>query len=185
MRVRRWLLPGCVMAAAAGLLLLLTFGVAAHDDTSSIDSRVAHGHFPVVPRYAVALPVLGQRRSLSLQAFRGKVVVLNIYASWCPDCGAEAKVLTGVQSGSTSRSATVVGMTYEDAAPSTQSFDRHHRITYPVLRDVSGSMVRALGTYAVPETFVLDRQGRIVALRRGPITTAWLRQAMSAAERTA
>jgi cytochrome c biogenesis protein CcmG/thiol:disulfide interchange protein DsbE len=53
---------------------------------------------------------------------------------------------------------------------------RQQHINYPVVRDVSGGFVRSFGTTGVPETFVIDRQGRIVAVRRYQLAGAWLQR---------
>jgi cytochrome c biogenesis protein CcmG/thiol:disulfide interchange protein DsbE len=172
--MRRFILPGLIAVAAVALLALLTFGVSKQNDTSSIDSQVAHGTFPPAPDARHALPVLGSSESKSLADFRGKVVVLNVFASWCPPCAAEAPLLAKEQRVLARRGATLLGVTYEDASTSSEQFARRYHITYPVLRDVSGNLVRSFGTTGVPETFVINRQGRIQALQRAPVTSAWL-----------
>ena len=55
---------------------------------------------------------------------------------------------------------------------------RQEHITYPVLRDVNGNFVRAFGTSGVPETFVIDRQGRVAAVRRYQLDGSWLAQTL-------
>jgi cytochrome c biogenesis protein CcmG/thiol:disulfide interchange protein DsbE len=177
--MRRFILPGLIAMAAVALLALLTFGVSKQNDTSSIDAQVAHGKFPMAPDARHALPVLGGSQSKSLADFRGKVVVLNVFASWCDPCAAEAPLLSREQRTLAKRGATIVGVTYEDASTSSQAFARRYHITYPVLRDVSGSFVRSFGTTGVPETFVINRQGRIQALQRFPVTSKWLDQTLS------
>lgn len=176
--MRRFILPGLVAAAAVAVLALLTFGVSNQTDTSSIDSQVAHGQFPVAPNSRQALPILGKAGTASLADFRGKVVVLNVFASWCDPCRAEAPILSKEQSILAKHNATLVGVTYEDLSSASQRFARRYHITYPVLRDVSGDFVRSFGTRGVPETFVINRRGRIQALQRFPVTTQWLNQTL-------
>jgi cytochrome c biogenesis protein CcmG/thiol:disulfide interchange protein DsbE len=172
--MRRFMLPGLVVVAAVALLALLTFGVSQQNDTSSIDAQVARGHFPAAPSAAQALPVLDSSTKASLADFRGKVVVLNVFASWCPPCAAEAPVLAREQSALARHDATLIGVTYQDAASQSAQFARRYHLTYPILRDVSGSFVRSFGTTGVPETFVINRQGRIQALLRSQVTGQWL-----------
>ncbi|HEX3977105.1 MAG TPA: TlpA disulfide reductase family protein [Solirubrobacteraceae bacterium] len=172
--MRRFLLPGLVAAAAVALLALLTFGVSNQNDTSSIDSQVARGKFPAAPNARQALPVLGKSGKASLADFRGKVVVMNVFASWCDPCQAEAPVLAKEQSILAKHNATLVGITYEDLSTASEQFAKRFHITYPVLRDVTGSFVRSFGTTGVPETFVINRKGEIQALQRLPVTTQWL-----------
>ena len=174
----RFLLPGLVTAAAVALLALLTFGVSKRNDTSSIDSQVQQGKFPVAPSADQALPVLGKSGTATLADFRGKVIVLNVFASWCDPCQAEAPILAKEQQVLSKSNATLVGVTYEDLSSASEKFARRYHITYPVLRDVSGSFVRSFGTTGVPETFVINRQGRIQALQRFPVTTQWLNETL-------
>src|SRR5581483_8012845 len=172
--MRRFLLPSMVVLAAAALIALLVFGIADQGVTSSIDAAVAHGKRPAAPNASSALPDLASSGSTSLDALRGKVVVVNVFASWCDPCKAEAPVLEHAQRTIASRNATVLGVTYLDNSSDSEKFVRAEHITYPVVRDVSGSFVRAFGTSGVPETFIIDRRGRIAALRRYQLDSGWL-----------
>jgi len=176
--MRRFVVPSLVAAAAVALLAILTFGVSHQSDTSSIDAQVADGKFPMAPNAKQALAVLGSSQRLSLANFRGKVVVLNMFASWCPPCAAEAPLLASEQHVLAKRDATLVGVTYEDDSTSSEQFARRYHINYPVLRDVSGSLASSFGIDGVPDTFVIDRQGRIRALQRFPVTGKWLSQTL-------
>src|SRR5581483_10455792 len=159
--MRRLILPALVVAAAAALLALLAFGVSGQGTNTSIDSALARGTRPSVPDATVALPVLGSpTRTQTIADYRGQVVVLNVFASWCDPCKAEAPILERAQHQLATHNGTVLGVTYLDNSSDSQQFVRQHGITYPVLRDVSDNFVRSFGTTGVPETFVIDRQGR-------------------------
>jgi cytochrome c biogenesis protein CcmG/thiol:disulfide interchange protein DsbE len=178
--MRRFLIPGIAVAVAVGLLALLTFGVADQKLTSSIDAKVARGTFPPAPDAHVALPVLGSSHLESLAAFRGKVVVMNVFASWCDPCREEAPILSREQHMLAGHGATIVGVTYLDNSSATAQFVKQEHITYPVLRDVSGNFVRSFGTTGVPETFIINRQGEIQALRRYQLVgSGWLDSTLS------
>jgi cytochrome c biogenesis protein CcmG/thiol:disulfide interchange protein DsbE len=69
---------------------------------------------------------------------------------------------------------TVLGITYRDNSGDVQAFVHEHHLTYPVLRDVSGSLAQSLGTTGVPESFVINRAGRIQALRRYEVSSQWI-----------
>jgi cytochrome c biogenesis protein CcmG/thiol:disulfide interchange protein DsbE len=180
--MRRFVLPGVIVTAAIAVLALLAFGVFDRSDTASIDARVASHKYPVAPNPHLGLPVLGSSSTKSLADFRGKVVVLNVFASWCGPCQTEAPVLSAEQRQLVQHGATLLGVTYLDNSVASEQFARRYHITYPVLRDVSGDFVRAFGTTGVPETFVINRQGRIQALQRSPVTAKWFSQVMPSIE---
>jgi cytochrome c biogenesis protein CcmG/thiol:disulfide interchange protein DsbE len=172
--MRRFALPGLIAVAALAVLALLTFGVSHQTDTSSIDAQVAHGRFPPAPSSHMSLPVLDSAAVRSLADYRGKVVVLNVFASWCEPCAAEAPLLAREQHTLVRDHATLLGVTYLDNSSASEQFVSRYHITYPVLRDVSGNFVRSFGTTGVPETFVINRAGRVQALQRFPVTQQWL-----------
>jgi cytochrome c biogenesis protein CcmG/thiol:disulfide interchange protein DsbE len=176
--MRRFAIPGLAVVIAAGLLALLTFGIAHQGTNSSIDNLVARGDYPPAPHTETRLPMLGASGSKSLAQLRGEVVVLNVFASWCSPCKAEAPLLEREQRRLAGAGGTVLGVTYLDNSSASEAFVRQQHITYPVVRDVSGDFVRAFGTTGVPETFVIDRHGRIVALLRSQLDAIWLNRTL-------
>jgi cytochrome c biogenesis protein CcmG/thiol:disulfide interchange protein DsbE len=174
--MRRYTLPGLVALAAAALIALLAFGIASEGNNGSLDAALAKGVRMRAPDANVALPVLGSPRKETLADFRGKVVVLNLFASWCGPCKAEAAILERTEQQIDGRNATILGVTYLDTTGDSEQFVRQEHITYPVVRDVSGNFARAWGANGIPETFVIDRKGRVVALRRYQLNGTWLQQ---------
>jgi len=179
--MRRFFVPGLFIAGAVLLIALLIFGVAGESTRSSIDSLVAAGHPPVAPQASAALPDLDGSGKTTLASMRGKVVVLNVFASWCDPCKAEAPILEQTQRALAQHGGTVFGVAYLDNSSDLATFVRQNHVDYPVVRDVSGNFVRAFGTTGVPETFVINRHGRIAAVRRYQLAGTWLDQAVAKA----
>ncbi len=176
--MRRYVLPSFVVVAAVALIWLLAVGVAGQGTNTSIEASLAHGRRPPAPSATAALPMLGSNGTESLRDFRGKVVVLNVFASWCDPCKAEAPILEQEQRRLAGHNATILGVTYLDNSDASEAFVQQEHITYPVLRDVAGNFVRSFGTTGVPETFVIDRTGRVAAVRRFQLDSTWLNQTL-------
>lgn len=177
--MRRFVLPGVISVAAVAVLALLTFGVSSHSDTASIDWQVAHHKYPLAPNARMTLPRLDGGGRASLADFRGRTVVLNVFASWCDPCQSEAPLLSAEQHRLVKDGATLLGITYLDNPIASEQFARRYHITYPVLRDVSGNFIRSFGTTGVPETFVISPRGRIEALQRSPVNSDWFTQTLA------
>jgi cytochrome c biogenesis protein CcmG/thiol:disulfide interchange protein DsbE len=174
-----------VSVLAAALVALLAYGIVANRQDKSIDKAVMNGERPLAPGLDRKLPRLGAPGTRSLSDYRGEVVVLNFWGSWCGPCVDEAPVLQQAQRElERSGKGTILGATYDDAIPDSLAFEREHKVTYPSLRDVGTSLAKDYGTRSLPETFVLDAKGRIVAVARGRVNRAFLRDAIAKAEKT-
>jgi cytochrome c biogenesis protein CcmG/thiol:disulfide interchange protein DsbE len=174
--------PVTVVLLGAALVALLAFGLADKSGNQSLDNAVNVGKWPVAP--VKSLPLLVGAGQRSLASYRGEVVVLNFWASWCPPCHQEAPLLESAQRVLLEHHATVLGVTYEDAAPDSQSFVHRYSLTFPELRDGDGSYAHLFGTDQLPESFVINRSGRVQAISRGEINRAWLNRAIALAERS-
>jgi cytochrome c biogenesis protein CcmG/thiol:disulfide interchange protein DsbE len=177
--MRRFLVPGAISLAAAALLALLAFGIASQGVSTSLDAQLARGVRPPAPDAQSLLPSLSSSSGMTLSSLRGKVVVVNLFASWCQPCLAEAPILESTQRQLVGRGGTVLGVTYRDTTSDARQFVHQQHIDYPVVRDVSGSFARAYGANGIPETFVIDRQGRVAALRRYQLAGSWLKTTLS------
>lgn len=182
MRRRSTLVPLAVGLAGAALIGLLVYGIATRSPSRTLDDAIASGLHPQAPASTQALPLLGAPGRRSLSSYAGHVVVLNFWASWCEPCREEAPRLERLQRELSRHDATVLGITYKDAASDSESFIRQYRLTYPSLRDESGEFAHAFGTDALPESFILDRGGHVVAISRGEAGESFLQRATALAE---
>ncbi len=183
----RRLVPSVVAALALAAVALLVYGLTQQGTSRALDDALAAGRQPAAPDTAVALPVLDRLSAptASLERWRGRVVVLNFWASWCDTCTAESALIERAQRLlSRSGAGTVVGIDYKDLTSGAQQFIDAHGLSYPNLRDIDGSFATAYGTDALPETFVLNRRLQVIAISRGEITRqAWLTHWIEQAER--
>jgi cytochrome c biogenesis protein CcmG/thiol:disulfide interchange protein DsbE len=186
--VRRKLVPAIVIAVAAAALAVLVYGLTQQGASRALDEALAAGRQPAAPQARRLLPVLDRVGSseTSLAHWRGKVVVLNFWASWCSTCTAEAVLIERAERQlAASGDGTVLGIDYKDLSNGAQQFVGTYGLSYPNLRDIDGSFAAAYGTDALPETFVLNRRLQVVAISRGEITKqSWLTHWIDAAART-
>ena len=179
--MKRLAVPGIATVVVLALVALLVYGVASKDSSSSsLDTAVQRGQHPVAPGATQAIPALHGGGSLRIADYRGKVVVLNFWASWCTPCTAEAPLLERTQRQLGSRG-TVLGATYNDIPGDSIGFERKEHLTYPSGRDVGLKLAQSYNTHALPETFVIDRAGKVVAISRGQVSEKFLRDAVQRA----
>jgi len=107
-----------------------------------------------------------------LSTWRGKVVVVNFWGSWCAECHAEARALQQVYAVKSAAGVEFLGVDIRDDLPSAKDFDREYGVTYPSLADPDNLIAlrfRGVPPDATPTTLVLDRDGRIAARQSGEI----------------
>ena len=119
-------------------------------------------------------PLLDGAGTLSLDDLRGRPAMLNFWASWCKPCVEELPLLQRTHEQIAPRGGVVVGVNYKDISEDALRFARRSKITYDNLRDPDGRYAEDYASRAFPETFVIDREGRLADRRRGPVTREWL-----------
>jgi cytochrome c biogenesis protein CcmG, thiol:disulfide interchange protein DsbE len=156
------------VAVVAGLLGLLVWKVV-HQDKGAA-SELAKGKHPAAPHFDLGR--LDRQGRLSLASLRGKVVVVNFWASWCVPCKSEAPRLEAAWQRWRGRGVVVVGVDAQDFSGDARRFIRRYELTYPNVHDGPGKVLPAYGVTGFPETYFIDRRGRLVGERiQGEIST--------------
>jgi cytochrome c biogenesis protein CcmG, thiol:disulfide interchange protein DsbE len=147
--------------------------------------KVAHGSGRTAQPENFTLPRLDRSGELELASLRGKVVVLNFWASWCIPCKQEARTFEEVSRQYRSKGVVVLGVDSKDASGDARSFMRRYGVTYPVVHDGAGDLWGSYGISFLPVTRVLDRKGKYFgeSFDGGPVPAADLRQRINAALR--
>lgn len=148
------------VAVGLVILALLAYGLL----SSGQGGRLQQGE--PVPDFELTLL---DGSSLALADMRGQVVVLNFWASWCAPCRREARDLQKVWETYQDQGVAFVGVTYHDAQDASAAFVEEYGITYPNGVDEMGRISDAFGVTAVPETYVIDRQGRLAWFQIGEV----------------
>ena len=156
------------LLTVASLLGLFVWKLAA-EEGSGVRAAVQRGETPPAPGFT--LPDLsGGGGELSLDRYRGSVVVVNFWASWCAPCRDEAPLLEAAWREHRDRGVVVLGVDARDLVADGRAFVREFGITYPNGYDGPGRISDAYGLTGFPETYFVDREGRVVHLVSGPLT---------------
>jgi peroxiredoxin len=145
-----------------------------------LNSAAAEGFPSSEPVFAATFEDM-EGRPVALAAYRGKPLVLNFWATWCPPCRKEIPELVEFHRRHAARGVALIGLAVEDRARLPEFIDAN-AINYPVLagRDKGVALLQALGNQSagLPYTVVIDRQGNIVYTRRGTVTRERLEQVL-------
>jgi thiol-disulfide isomerase/thioredoxin len=124
-------------------------------------------------------PLLGGSGEFDLAQAKGDVVVLNVWASWCPPCRSEAPALQAVSAELTDQDVQFVGVNVRDNETDARAFEQEFGLTYPSVVDTDSALLLAfrdtLPPSAIPSTLVIDREGRVAARILDEVTQTSLR----------
>ena len=115
-------------------------------------------------------------RTVRLSDYRGKVVLVNFWASWCHECSREAPDVEKVWEKYRDKGVMVIGPAYMDQPEESKAFVAKYGLTYPVGLDLQGQIYRLYHVKGIPETFVIDRDGIVVGHIVGATTKDVLEQ---------
>lgn len=167
-RARRRLLGAALLAALAaiaGIVLGAGFG----RDPSVVRSVLIDR--PAPPLHGATL----DGAPLDLRSYRGKTVLVNVWASWCAACRAEHPVLAAAQRAYASRGLQIIGIDMSDKPADARRFlTEMGGANYPSVTDPNAQIAISWGTFGVPETYLLDATGTIREKAVGAVTTSWV-----------
>jgi cytochrome c biogenesis protein CcmG/thiol:disulfide interchange protein DsbE len=166
-----WVARGVAIAVAVVVLLflgLLIWGVGKRAAGTTGDAPIQ-----ARPAPAFSLPLF-DGSPFNLAETRGKPVLINFWASWCIPCEDEAPALERASRQYAGR-VHFLGVDVQDTDANARAFLRKYGVTYPNGRDASGEIAVEYGMSGVPETYFVDRDGRIVRKWQGPLDDARLR----------
>jgi len=166
-------LPIALLVGLFALFALLIYGLVAGgaERRAGESSKLSKGSSTP----ALALPNLAGSGRGSLADYKGKVVVLNFWASWCEPCRDESPLLQRWHERIEKGGGAVVGVNVLDVSDDAKSFAAKYGLRYPLLRDGDGRTLKDFEVAGQPWTFVIGRDGRIAAVRRGPVDEAFMR----------
>lgn len=167
-RTGRRLLGAALLAALAGIGAVV-LGAGFGRDPSVVRSVLINR--PAPPLHGTTLG----GAPLDLRSYRGKTVLVNVWASWCAACRAEHPVLAAAQRGYASRGLQVVGVDMSDKPADARRFlTEMGGANYPSVTDPNAQIAISWGTFGVPETYLLDATGTIREKAVGAVTTGWV-----------
>jgi cytochrome c biogenesis protein CcmG/thiol:disulfide interchange protein DsbE len=153
--------------AVCALIGLLGFGL-----LSKGEAKIAVGD-PVPDR---ELPVLDGPGQGSIADYRGRWVLVNLWASWCVPCRQEAPELDGFAQQYGKRGVSVLGINVQDNSGDALAFLHDYATGYRQLRSVGDERSAAFGSTGVPENFLVDPRGRLALIWRGPVDQRFLEE---------
>jgi cytochrome c biogenesis protein CcmG/thiol:disulfide interchange protein DsbE len=156
-----------VFLAVCAVIGLLAFGLLSKGET-----KIALGE-PAPDR---ELPVLGGPGEGAIADYRGRWVLVNLWASWCGPCRQEAPALDSFAQRYRKRGVSVLGINVQDNSADALAFLRDHDVAYRQLRSIGDERSVAFGSTGVPENFLVDPRGRLALIWRGPVDRRFLEE---------
>ena len=157
---------GVAVGLVALLFILLVWALAT-DEGGDLANQANRGDLPAAPEFV--LERLDREGELDSSSLAGKAVVVNFWASWCLPCKEEAPFLERIWRENRDRGLVVVGYDAKDLRSDARRFAKRFGLTFPLVFDGAGDSLDAWGVTGFPETFVVDREGRVVQAFLGDV----------------
>jgi cytochrome c biogenesis protein CcmG/thiol:disulfide interchange protein DsbE len=186
-------LRGAALVGVLALFAALVYRIAAGNPGAGLVRAIGAERAPAAPdvsfkviwphpdTWPADLRVAAGKRTLSLRALRGYPVVLNFWASWCSPCSREAGLLAAAAKAQRGR-VVFLAVDVNDFTSDARRFLGSHRVPFVAVRSGS-SISERFGLVGLPETFYVDRLGRIRGMTRGQVSAATLRRQIERAAR--
>jgi cytochrome c biogenesis protein CcmG/thiol:disulfide interchange protein DsbE len=157
---------GVAIGLVALLFILLAWSLLT-DEGGTLAAKANRGERPAAPDFT--LERLDESSELRLSELEGKAVLVNFWASWCAPCKEEAPFLEEVWRDNRDRGLVVVGLDAKDFRADARRFAERFGLTFPLVYDGPGDSTDPYGVTGFPETFVIDREGHVVAAFKGGV----------------
>jgi cytochrome c biogenesis protein CcmG/thiol:disulfide interchange protein DsbE len=151
------------------LLFVLLVWALVTEEGGNLAEKATRGDLPEAP--AFVLERLDEEGELDLESLRDKAVVVNFWASWCAPCREEAPYFERVWRDRREQGVVFVGLDSRDFREDARRFAEDFELSFPLVYDGPGDVSKDWGVTGYPETFVIDRRGRVVDAILGPVTT--------------
>jgi len=174
--VRRRFVGEPLAAALVMFLLVLLLWALTHAN-GGVAAALERGRTPVAPSFELAS--LRGQGPIKLEAYGGRVIVVNFWASWCGPCRGETPTLNRAWQHWKSHLVTFVGVDTRDAKGDGRAFAEIAHVVYPVGYDASERTARTYGVGALPATFVISPNGHVVARFLGALSAQQLNAAIA------
>jgi cytochrome c biogenesis protein CcmG, thiol:disulfide interchange protein DsbE len=183
------------VVAVTGFVALLAYGLTAQAPDRTIDDALARAETIDAPAFELDVLERGRVPSrlaprvdratadgrIALAELRGAPIVLNLWASWCDPCRAEAPILERGWRDAAPQGVLFLGLDMQDAQEDARKFLRAFSVSYPNVREAGRETARAYGATGLPETYFITADGKIVGHVIGALSAAQLRDGIAAA----
>ncbi len=102
-------------------------------------------------------------KAVKLSDYRGKVVFLNFWATWCPPCRSEMPAMQALHEKLKGRGLVILAVDLAEKPDAVRAYIRDAKLTFPVLMDTTGEVGVAWGAQSIPTTYIIDKGGRVIA----------------------
>ena len=143
------------------LLPRLLFSIILLAGTTELGGCYRGSRPPRIGSPALDFTIQDSERKVTLREFRGQVVVVNFWASWCPPCIAETPSLVRMQKRLAGKNVVVVGISADEDDNAYRAFLKKYDISFVTVRDPTAKIQHLYGTVQIPESYIIDRQGNL------------------------